>query len=328
MKPFKPRLASIALATAALALGWLLAGGRGPVNAGGGSRSGQSASVAGPVKVESGGAVQFGMGKIQAPLDAVYWIDYRGARLYASIPSSRKTAKDVQLLREFAERDLVDDFALKPGDQPSFLMQAASLGGMGGGSSLLIVIEATSKQIAAYQAMPRANTLDGRPQFERLQLASYGPATSTAPAPGPRGEPIGVTGPIVIQQAPDGTQVPLDAVYWIDSDRDLTLHAVIPSMQRTAGESLVLTEVGGRDLAADFGVKPGSAPRFLLNPMSLGAAVQGSAALMVIETTTKQVAAYQASPRSAAGGVARAELELIQIKSYVKGPGHGLPVGN
>jgi hypothetical protein len=327
MKPRKPPLASIALATAALALGWLLAGGRGPVIAGGGSRSGQSASVAGPVKVELGGAVQFGMGKIQAPLDAAYWIDYRGARLYASIPSSRKTAQDVQLLREFAERDLVDDFGLKPGNQPSFLMQAASLGGMGGGSSLLIVIEATSRQIAAYQAMPRANALDGRPQFERLQLASYGPSPAPA-APGPRGEPIGVTGPIVIQQAPDGAQAPLDAVYWIDSDRDLTLHAVIPSVQRTAGESRVLTEVGGRDLGADFGVKPASAPRFLLNPVSLGAAMQGSAALLVIETTTKQVAAYQASPRSVAGGVARAELELIQIKSYIEGPGHGLPVGN
>ncbi len=75
-----PRLASIALATAALGLGWLLAGGRGAAEAGGGSRSGQSASVAGPVKVESGGAMQFGMGKIQAPLDAVYWIDYRGAQ--------------------------------------------------------------------------------------------------------------------------------------------------------------------------------------------------------------------------------------------------------
>jgi hypothetical protein len=322
----KPRLASIAVATAALGFGWLLAGGRGPAEAGGGSRSGQSASVAGPVKVETGGAMQFGMGKIQAPLDAVYWIDYRGARLYASIPSSRKTAKEVQLLRDFAERDLVEDFSLKPRDQPSFLMQAASLGGMGGGSSLLIVIEATSKQIGAYQAMPRANTLDGRPQFERLQLTSYGPATATAP--GPRGEPIGVAGPVVIQQAPDGTQAPLDAIYWLDSDRDLTLHAVIPSVQRTAGESRVLTEVGGRDLGADFGVKPGSAPRFLLNPVSLGAAVQGSAALMVIETTTKQVAAYQASPRSGPGGVSRAELELIQIKSYVEGPGHGLPVGN
>ncbi len=205
-------------------------------------------------------------------------------------------------------------------------MQAASLGGMGGGSSLLIVIEAASKQIAAYQAQPRVNALDGRPQFDRLQLASYGPATPAAP--GPRGEPIGVTGPIVIQQAPDGTQAPLDAVYWIDSDRDLTLHAVIPSMQRKAGESRVLTEVGGRDLGPDFGLKPGSAPRFLLNPVSLGAGVQGSAALLVIETTTKQVAAYQASPRSAAGGVARAELELIQIKSYVAAVGRGLPVGN
>ena len=149
--------------------------------AGGGSRSGQSASVAGPVKVESGGAMQFGMGKIQAPLDAVYWIDYRGARLYASIPSSRKTAKDVQLLREFSERDLVADFALKPGDQPSFLMQAASLGGMGGGSSLLIVIEATSKQIAAYQAQPRRTRSTAGREFERLQLASYGSATPVRP---------------------------------------------------------------------------------------------------------------------------------------------------
>ncbi len=106
------------------------------------------------------------------------------------------------------------------------------------------------------------------------------------------------------------------------------MHAVIPSMQRTAGESRVLTEVGGRDLGADFGVKPGSAPRFLLSPVSLGAAVQGSAALMVIETTTKQVAAYQATPRSAAGGVRAGGVGADPDQVLRRGGGAGLPVEN
>ena len=216
----------------------------------------------------------------------------------------------MRLLSEFAERDLVDDFGLKAGVEPRFLMHAASLGGMGSGGSLLVVIETTTRQVAAYRATPRANTLDGRPQFERIERATYDGAK--APAPGPPREPIGASGPILIQQAPDGIQAPLDAVYWIDSDRDATLHVVIPAMQQAVSGSRALSAVGARDLAADFGLTPGSAPRFLLNAVSLGAGTQGSAALVVIETTTKRVAAYQAIPALCdAGGPRRLQAALI-----------------
>lgn len=297
-----------------------------PTRAGGGSRSGPSASVAGPIKIEQGAAMGLGKSKIQSPLDAIYWIDYAGAKLYAAIPAARQTAQDVALLREFAGRDLVADFGLGTVKDPRFLMQTASLGGMGGGSAVLLVIETSTRQVGAYQAKPRANMLDPRPEFERLQLLSYGGGGGPAqPTTAPRGEPISVVGPLIIQQGNDGVQAPLDVVYWLDDDRSARLHAAIPSVRRTAGEAQVLSGVGERDLAADFQLKPGTTPRFLLNCVSLGAGMQGASALLVIETTTKQVAAYSPSPRSFAGTNAAAEINLTQIKSYLESATAPLP---
>ena len=329
MDRIKPRFASIALMTAGLAAGLLIAGGRSAtLKAGGGSRSGASSTVAGPIKVEAGPSFRFGMPKLQAPIDAVYWIDYKGARLYAAIPSAHKTANDVSLLREFAERDLIADFGLKPGVDPRFLMNTASLGAMGGGTSLLLVIETTTGQVAAYRASAKASSLESRPEFERLQLAPYG--QGQPPSDPRRGEPIGVSGPMIVEQAADGTQSPLDVVYWLDGDSDRTprLRAVIPAVVRTAGEARAISEVGERDLAADFRLKPGTAPRFLLNVVSLGASVQGASALVVIETTTKQVAAYQVAPRATPGAPARAELLLTQIKPFVEAAPPSLPAAN
>ncbi len=214
-----PRLASIALATAALALGWLLAGGRGHVEAGAGSRSGQSASVAGPVKVESGGAIQFGMGKIQAPLDAVYWIDYRGAPAVRIDPL---VAEDGQgrpapprILRARPRRRLRAQ-ARRPAELPDAVGVARRDG------RRVVALDRDRGDVEADRRLPgdaprRTASTAGR---SSTGSSSRPTAPRRWPRPGPRGEPIGVTGPVVIQQAPDGTQVPLDAVYWIDSDRD------------------------------------------------------------------------------------------------------------
>jgi hypothetical protein len=330
MSRIRPRLASIVVLGAGLAGGWWLAGGRAaPLRADGKDRSERSQSVTGPIKVETGFAMQVGAGKIQAPLDAVYWIDYGRANLYAAIPTARKAANDVSLLRDFAERDLAADFALAPGVEPRFLMSTASLGAMAQGTSVLLVIETTTRQIAAYQASVKVNSLDGRPQFDRLQLTSYGAARRPEADPTrPRGEPVVVRGPLVIGQSTDGTQAPLDVVFWLDEDCEPRLHAAIPSSRKTAGETQVLGGIGERDLAADFRLKPGASPRFLLNSVSLGAAVQGASALMVIETTTKQVAAYRAAPRASAGAGAKAEVELVQVKPYVEAaPLPPLPAG-
>lgn len=323
----RTRLASTLLLTTGLAAGWLVAGIRpGVLRAGGGSRSGKSASAAGPIKVDLGPSVRFGAGKFQAPLDAVYWIDYRGARLYAAIPAARKGAmtNDVALLRDFAGRDLAADFGLAPGVAPRFLIQTASLGASEQGAALLLVVETTTRKIGVYQASPKANTLDAAPDFALLQLASYGEGP---PAPESRPEAISTTGPIVIQQTPEGIQSPLEALYWIDHDaRGPKLHAAVPTTLKVAGAARIIGEVGETDLARDFGLKPGATPQFLLNAASLGASVQGSAALWVIETTTKQVAVYRASPKAAAGGSTRSDLDLIQIKSYLDAPPP--PAGN
>src|SRR5206468_541210 len=131
---------------------------------------GESSSVAGPIRVEAGGSVQFGMGKIQSPLDAVYWLDYGEARLFAALPSAQRAGVDasrlrrvvdraldrpsstgaagvdVALLRGFAARDLIADFRLPPGVRPHFLMNTASLGGLGRGASLLVVVETSTRQ--------------------------------------------------------------------------------------------------------------------------------------------------------------------------------------
>lgn len=306
-------------------LGLIAAARPAPLEAGGGSRSGPSSSTAGPVKTEAGTAMLFGAGKIQAPLDAVYWIDYRGARLYATIPAARQTTQDVALLRDFAERDLIADFGLAPGVEPRFVMQTASLGGMAGGQAFLLVIETTTKQVGVYQAKPKANQLDSRPEFDRLQLIPYGngaPRPADAPPPG---EPIAVAGPLFIQPGKDGAQAALDVVYWLDDPREARLRSVVPTTRRTAGEAQVLSGVGERDLMTDFKIKPGTQPRFLLNCVALGAGTQGASALLVIETTTKQVAAYRPSPRASAGGSGSADIELIQVKPYVESAPASLP---
>ena len=131
-----------------------------------------------------------------------------------------------------------------------------------------------------------------------------------------------MAGPLLIQQGNDGVQSPLDVVYWLDDDRSHAprLRAALPSMRRTGSEAQVLSGIGDRDLAADFKLRPGEPPRFLLNCASLGARMQGAAALFVIETTTKQVAAYTPSPRSTAAPNASAEISLTQIKSYLDSP--------
>jgi hypothetical protein len=317
MKTPRPRLALFGLVAAGVVAGFWFGTGRdaAPALGGGGTRSGSSMILAGPVRVESSGAGggRFGIGKIQSAMDGVYWIDYGVARLYATIPSTRKTAGDAQLIRGFAERDLFEDFGLKPWGQARFLMETAALGGFGGGSALLVVIEAESRQVAAYQAMPRDDG-DGQPQFERLQVVKYGEGSP----PARPGEPIGASGTVLMQTTPDGSQAALEAVYWLDSDRDTTLRAVAPTMERTVGSARVLGPVIERDLAADFGLKAGSAPRFLLSPVSLGAAMQGAGVLAVVERTTRQVAAYR-FPSAAVGASGRAELELVQVKPYVEG---------
>ena len=117
---FRPDSCSVA----GILLGWILAATRPAVlHASAGDRSGESIVTTGPVLVRYDE-----MTKSAIPLDAVYFLDYKGARLLATIPSYRQTGRTTHLLHGFAERDLVADFKLDldPGADPQFLMTTGS----------------------------------------------------------------------------------------------------------------------------------------------------------------------------------------------------------
>jgi hypothetical protein len=170
----RERIPSAVVLGVGLVVGWL-ANSR-PVEikaSGGGDRFGDFAVASGPV------AIQYSKeNKTQASLDAIYFLDYRGARLLATIPSLRQTltpgATVAKLIDEFAERDLMADFHLdENGPAPHFVMTTGSLGALGDGSAPLFVFETTTKQVAAYRSEALATGRSSKPKFELMQLRSF-----------------------------------------------------------------------------------------------------------------------------------------------------------
>jgi len=323
MNPTPNRRVFLARPTIGLALGWLASWARpGSARAAGASRSGESAAASGPFDI------QLTFEKMQVPIDTAYWIDYRSARLYAAVPKVVKSATVNDIISDLPTRDLVEDFGLAAGVVPHFLMNTGSLGAAGAGRSALYVVETTTKQVAIYWTYFKSASPTARPEFERIQILSYAPAPGT-PAPGSVLDSTSTTGPVMIQRSGDKTmQVPLDAVYWAETYASgARLYAAIPEVRRTAEGTTILGAVGGRDLYADFKIKPETEPRFLLNCASLGPLLMGQSALFVVETTTKQVGIYQSYTRATAAG-ARPEVQLVQLKAYDDRPLPPLPAGN
>ena len=91
--------------------------------------------------------------KVQIPQDALYYLDYKGGRLLATIPSFRQSVGATQMLDRFAERDLVADFKidLDNGPRPHFLMTTGALGSYSEGWAPLFVFESTTNQVAVYK---------------------------------------------------------------------------------------------------------------------------------------------------------------------------------
>jgi hypothetical protein len=129
--------------------------------AGAGDRSGDSVVVTGPIsmQVNPGTNVVFRQ-------DALYFLDYKGGRLLASIPEQLQVGGKTQVLGNFAERDLVNDFRLSPGITPKFLMTVGELGMSGFGWAPLYVFETSSKQVAVY----RVQSSGQGPQFDLLEI--------------------------------------------------------------------------------------------------------------------------------------------------------------
>jgi hypothetical protein len=161
-------------------LGWLLTASRPAVlQASAGDHSGKSIVATGPVLLQYDQAT-----RASVPLDALYFLDYKGARLLATIPSYRQTGQTTHLLHGFAERDLIADFKLdqNPGIDPQFLMTTGSLGQYSSGWAPLYVFETATNQVAVYRMDASVTAGKATPsRLELVELQGYARGEKVAP---------------------------------------------------------------------------------------------------------------------------------------------------
>lgn len=174
------RIPTAVTLTIGLAMGWTLAHIRSPTaRAVGGDRYGDYTLAAGPVSLQYNELT-----KTQAAQDAIYFLDYRGARLLATVPILRQTNSGSQLIDGFVERDLAADFKidLERGPAPHFLMTPGSLGAYGDGWAPMYVFETTTRQVAVYKIAPQSVGARSQSRFELLELKSF---ATPLPRPAP-----------------------------------------------------------------------------------------------------------------------------------------------
>ena len=304
--------------TTGLTLGWAVASYRLPVaGAKGGERLGDYSLATGPVLLQYNERT-----KTQADQDAIYFLDYRGGRLLATVPVQRQTPGESRLLDGFIERDLVADFKvdLERGAAPRFLMTTGSLGAYGEGYAPLFVFETTTGQVAVYKVKTQTIGTKSSSKFELLEIRSFTkdrPPTDRATG----GDYSLTTGPIALQHNEQTkTQAAQDAIYFLDN-REARLLATAPIQRQMPGMSRLIDDFMERDLAADFKVDldQGPSPHFLMTTASLGAYGEGYAPLFVFETTTRQVAAYKVKLQTI-GVKSSSKLDLIEVKTYAALP--------
>lgn len=146
-----------------------------------GDRAGDCIVATGPVLQQYDDAT-----KAAIPLEALYFLDYRGGRLIATVPSYRAEGTKAQLLDVFVERDLVADFKLDldGGPRPRFLMTTGSLGRFSSGWAPLYVFETTSGQVAVYRMQVGQTYGSTAPaQFELLEVRRYNKPAGGPPRP-------------------------------------------------------------------------------------------------------------------------------------------------
>jgi hypothetical protein len=150
----------LAALAAGVLLGAVLVGGQAPtLRAGAGDRPDAAIVTTAPFATE--------MNKNKAPItnDAVYYLNYSRAYLCAAVPMLTKTAGASRILSDFAERDLLKDFAIPQGVEPHFAMAAGNLGANGEGWAALYVFETTTGQVAAYHVEPQVRPGSSAPQL-------------------------------------------------------------------------------------------------------------------------------------------------------------------
>jgi hypothetical protein len=187
MDASRSKLRILTAVAAGVAVGWVSAGFRAtPMQASSSDRAGECVVATGSVLQQYDDNT-----KAAIPLDALYFLDYKGGRLMATVPSFRSDGAKTQLLDHFAERDLVADFKLDldGGSRPRFLMATGSLGRYSAGWAPLYVFETTTGQVAVYRMQVGQSTVsNASSQFELVELRRYARPAGTAPRPrGPAG---------------------------------------------------------------------------------------------------------------------------------------------
>lgn len=133
--------------------------------------------------------------RVLYPVEAVYYLDYRGARLMAMIPTGNASvptpatvspAMPDSAVRDRVNtacvaRDLAADFAIPAGVEPRFLMTVARQGFGNGGWAPLFVIEGSTNQAISYRVSSEMVGGVNRSKFVMLDRIDLG-KVATAPA--------------------------------------------------------------------------------------------------------------------------------------------------
>jgi hypothetical protein len=173
---------TVLVLTIGIFTGWGLASFRpARLNASAGDRSGEAIVTTGPVVIRWDESA-----KSAVPIDALYFLDYKGGRLLATVPSFQQTTGTAQLIEPFSERDLVADFKLDldTGPRPRFLMTTGSLGANNAGWAPLYVFETTTSQLGVYRMQIQQTIgVPTRPRFDLVELRSYAKGSGEKPRP-------------------------------------------------------------------------------------------------------------------------------------------------
>ena len=180
MPELRRRFLTALTLTIGILMGWGLASHRpSAVRAGGSDRFGDDSLTTGPVALQYNERT-----KTQANQDALSYLDYKAARLVATIPTQRQSVQGMQIIDNFTDRDLIADFRLdaERGPRPHFLMTPGSLGAYGEGWAPLFVFESTTRQVAVYKLQVQAGGVKTA-KFELIELKSFAelPALPTNP---------------------------------------------------------------------------------------------------------------------------------------------------
>ena len=107
--------------------------------------------------------------KVQIPVEGLVYLDYRRGKLVVTMPELRQFGQQKRILSNFSERDLVEDFEIKPGTTPKFLMSSFSTGALSDSGQILAVIESQSRQTRLYKLTFQQSGVEFKPQFNLVE---------------------------------------------------------------------------------------------------------------------------------------------------------------